>query len=105
MPSRFRRLLAEVLERRSVLNGDVTVAVVAGDLVITGDAGHNYINVWQDAGGDWMVAGFYINNHSATTTNVNGQATPQTFSGVTGDLLVDMGDGDDHFILSQGEVL
>jgi hypothetical protein len=110
MRSEFiHRLRIEQLERRDVLSGDVTVAVVGGDLVITGDASDNYLFIYQNVGGDWIVhGGRQLSGGSAVTgteTDVNGQSTPQTFAGVTGDLLIDMAGGNDEIEISNGDVL
>jgi hypothetical protein len=104
-----RPLRLEQLERREVLTGDVTVAVVGGDLVITGDADANYLFIYQNVGGDWIVhGGRQLSAGSAVTgteTDVNGQSTPQTFSGVTGDLLIDMAGGNDEIEISNADIL
>jgi hypothetical protein len=46
----------EGLENRTLLAGDVTVAVVSGVLQITGDTADNSIQIKQ-AGADWRVQG------------------------------------------------
>lgn len=104
---RKRRLNVELLERRSVLSGDVAVSVVAGDLVIQGDVDDNFLVVWQDNGtGDWIVAGgkrdpFF----GPTETTINGQLAPQSFGGVTGRLLVDLDSGFNNIVLTNAEIL
>lgn len=90
-----------------MLNGDVAVSVVAGDLVIQGDATDNFLFLWQDNGtGDWVVAGATDNGFfEPGETRVNGQLAPQTFSGVTGKLLIDMDYGWNNVILTNAEIL
>jgi hypothetical protein len=105
----YRRLMAERLERRNLLAGDVTVSVSGGDLVITGDADDNYLAVWHDSIADeWVVEGGRRVDGGVpqigTETTVNGQLTLQTFSGVTGSLIIDLGDGNDQIEISEGTI-
>jgi hypothetical protein len=101
---KYRRLASEQLELRAVLSGDVAVGVVNGDLVITGDADPNYVLIEQDANtGDWIVTGG-VKPLTNTETLVNGQLTPQTFSGVTGGLIVDTAAGQDRVVVTNADV-
>ena len=64
-PRRF-----ELLETRSLLAGNVTVAVNAGELDIIGDNANNNIQVTQLVSGAWKISG--------TATLINGLTTPYT---------------------------
>lgn len=74
----------ESLESRNLLAGNVTASVVEDDLVITGDAAANNIQVSQPANGDWQV--------KVIGTKVNGSNSAHTFSGVNDiDIYLDAG--------------
>ncbi len=87
-----RNLRFENLERRIVLAGNVTVNVAAGVLTIAGDTANNEISVTQGAAADSFIvtgnAGTTINNAAAVTT-----------TGVTGNIVINMSNGDDQVIL------
>lgn len=97
------KLACERLERRDVLSGDVAVSVVAGDLVVEGDSAANYLMIWQ-SGADWVVAGAKRPIFSGSQTLINGQSTPQTFSGVTGGLAVELYGEADFIQLQSGDL-
>ena len=59
-----------------MLAGNVTAAVSGGNLVLTGDASSNLIQVSQTSPGTWKVQGI--------GTKVNGSSAAQTFPGVSG---------------------
>lgn len=76
------------LEDRTLLVGNVTAAITGGNLVIQGDALSNNINIEPTANaGEFKITG--------VTTTVNGAANV-TLSGLTGDVVVLMGDGNDQ---------
>jgi hypothetical protein len=104
-----RRLFTERLERRELLAGDVSVSVVSGDLVVTGDAADNYLFIWQDGSGDWVVSGGrqLVSGapQTGTETLINSLSGAQTFSGVTGGLMINLGLGNDQVEISNGQVL
>lgn len=81
----------EPLERRQMMAGDVTVSLSNGALLITGDVGANAIEI-SSSNGDIRVDGVLDGNGVATT--INGGAG-QTFSGVSGNVVIELGDGDD----------
>ena len=57
---RHRRLQLESLENRYALAGDVTANIVNGELIITGDDSHNWIEVRQIAGADGTGRAFLV---------------------------------------------
>ncbi len=70
--------------------GNVTVETKAGKLVIVGDADDNVIAI------DQMGLGADEFRVTPTNTSVNGSASAATFSGVTSDILFDLGAGADE---------
>lgn len=89
--TRVRRF--ETLETRTLLAGNVTAAVTAGELDIIGDAAGNAIQVSQTTSGDWKVQGI--------ATTVNGH-NAQTFPGVTAGILINLGNGNDFVKVFNG---
>lgn len=85
-----RHLSFETLESRLVMDGNVAVSVVAGDLKIIGDAYSNQIDIQYDPVSNmWTVAGV-----AGSNTKVNGRASV-TVGGVTNSVWIQMGDGHD----------
>jgi hypothetical protein len=82
-----RRLQCEPLENRSLLAGNVLASVSNGNLLISGDAAGNTISVESLGSGVVQVRGF--------GTSINGAANAIRTFQVTGDVNIDMGDGDD----------
>ncbi len=94
--SRFgRRLRFESLEPRQCLAGNVTAALVAGDLVIDGDAEANNFSIVQGAtDGEFILLG--ADDSNGVPTSVNGQPNGVAIlSGVTGNVRIRLGDGAD----------
>lgn len=84
-----KRLRLETLERKAMLAGDVAVSVVGGDLFLVGDAADNSVNFSGTA-----TPGEYVLSDAGTTFN----GMPSlTVTGVTGDVTVDLGAGNDEF--------
>lgn len=83
----------ESLEGRAVMAGDVAVSVEIGDLVITGDANGNGVQVAQINATTFSVMG--TDNGGRTT--VNGAGAAQVFANVTGNIRVNLKGGDDVF--------
>lgn len=83
----------ESLEGRAFMAGDVAVSVEIGDLVITGDARSNGVQVAQIDATTFLVTG--TDNRGGTT--VNGAVGDQVFANVTGDIRVNLKGGDDVF--------
>ena len=80
----------ETLEPRLLMAGDVTAAVVGGDLILRGDARANHVVIDQAglSDGQFRIAG-------ADGTTVNGTAGPLVLDNVTGALRAALGRGDD----------
>ncbi|ADB14799.1 hypothetical protein Psta_0103 [Pirellula staleyi DSM 6068] len=95
-----RKLMFQNLEARSMMAGDVTAAVVGGDLVLTGDNQDNAIVVKQFLGNQFLVAGL---NADGSPTTINGQAN-QLFT-FNGDLRVQLNGGDDVITLDKPQLL
>ena len=54
---RCRTLYVERLERRTLLAGNGTAALIAGNLDLTGDSSSNAVQVSQVSAGTWKVQG------------------------------------------------
>jgi hypothetical protein len=98
-PLRFRQLVAEPLERREMMAGDVSVSIAGGTLIVRGDAQANGIAITQLNADTYVVTGFNDAENAAVRTTVNGELTSQTFSGVRNDINIDMGDGNDIVLM------
>ena len=83
----------ESLERRSLLAGDVTAAVVDGRLVVTGDDFGNNVSIHRGDTPNEIVVQAGGSLRDLTTTTING-GSRFVATGVTG-LIVHLGDGDD----------
>ncbi|MBN1910986.1 MAG: hypothetical protein JW818_14670 [Pirellulales bacterium] len=91
---------------------NVTVEVVNGNLVITGDEANNLVRVYRDENGNYVVDGrlmFHTCGTSSAQTRfltpnlINSQDEPVVFTGVTGDVIISTGDGDDE-ITVEGQI-
>jgi hypothetical protein len=93
MTSRARRMLSvEALEDRSV--PAVTASVVNGSLVVLGDSAASHVAITaSDTNNDKVADSFKVSD---------GAATVGTFSGVTGDLVLRLGKGDDAVSIDLG---
>jgi hypothetical protein len=82
----------EPLESRAMLAGDVTVRVDGSDLVVTGDDNPNTVLI-EGTG----IAGQYVIQGDDTNVFYNGQLQGAAFivTGATGNIIVDLNDGDD----------
>src|SRR5262249_4095162 len=83
-----RKLAFQPLENRQLMTGNVSVSVQNHALVINGDNNDNQIRIEQVGNGQYTISSSY-------STTINGQSTPQTFSGVTGDFKIDLKGGED----------
>jgi len=87
-----RRCAIETLESRQLLAGNVTFKIVNGNAVIKGDKAANIIAVSSPVAGSVTVAG--------TNTTINGVVGPVTLTGFTGNLKIQMGQGNDDVIVN-----
>ncbi len=99
--SRKRKLQLEALELRRVLDGNLTVSILDGNLVLAGDALANVATVEQlapiDATGAPAVGGsFQIIPDENTSINQGKPGEALTISGVTGGVKAALGDGNDQ---------
>jgi hypothetical protein len=94
--SQKRRRHIERLEARQMLAGNVTAEIVDGDLVVTGDGLDNRIAIY--AGG--LHPGVHGENTAdGNPTSINGAANGSfNLDGLTGDVVVRMGDGRDSVL-------
>ncbi len=90
-----RRLGFESLETRRCMAGNVTAALVGGDLVVEGDADANTISIVEGAvDGEFIVLGG--DDADGAATNVNGAPNGlAVVSGVSGSLIVRLREGND----------
>jgi hypothetical protein len=90
------RPVVELLEDRLTPSGNVTAAVVAGSLTITGDAQANGITLSQPAANQITIT-------PDATTSVNGKAagTAVTLTNVTRSITVNLHGGDDSLTFNQ----
>ncbi|MDD4889306.1 MAG: hypothetical protein PHU85_05200 [Phycisphaerae bacterium] len=93
----------EGLEGRAMLAGNVTAAIVGGNLVITGDAANNVIEVDQSVlvvlpGQVRVQSGWW-----GSATTINGGAAPVILEGFTGDVRITLNDGDDWVMFSDSD--
>lgn len=86
-----KRLRFESLEQKQLLAADLSVAVIGGDLVITGDAEPNSFIL---SSGDVLNEQFRIENRIFGDT-INGQFDELFISGVTGNVIINTGGADD----------
>jgi FG-GAP-like repeat len=95
MSRRSRCLALHTLEDRFTPAGNLTARLLVGSLVVTGDAESNTLAVTQTAPGS-----FTITTEDGTT--VNGNTDPVTVSGVTRDLVLRLGRGNDRVRFGAG---
>jgi hypothetical protein len=95
----------EGLELRTMLAGDVSVDVRGnGDLFVKGDRFDNSITIAAGAeAGSYVITGNPTGD-AQTATEVNGGTEAVTVTGVTGDLHVDLKNGDDFVTFSGVDV-
>ncbi len=94
---RFKsRLRLESLEKRLLMAGDVTVSVSGGVLTVRGDANPNSIQIsGTGVAGQYLISGFVDDTLNLPTT-VNHGAAPVLVTGVTGDVIINLGNGNDE---------
>jgi hypothetical protein len=83
-----RRLSLESLESRAMMAGNVTVSVVDGNLMVTGDDASNGVKIEQATSDEFRVTTYSL---GGSATLLNGSTNnQQTFSGVRADVNVEM---------------
>ena len=89
-PTRNRSLAVESLESRTLMAGNVTAKVVDGSLEVRGDQFSNGVAIEQTAANTFRVRTYSL---GGSPTSLNGTSNNiQTFSGVTTDVLVSLGE-------------
>jgi hypothetical protein len=97
-----KRLRMEMLESKIPMAADLTVAVVNGDLLITGDDAVNHFILEQDD--DYELGHYLIRNRGQFDDTVNGQPFTEYYvTGVTRDVIINLGGGDDVLRLTGEE--
>jgi hypothetical protein len=105
-PLTRRRFLVEGLEPRCMLAGNVNVFVSGGTLFVQGDGGDNAVLIQQEGNGVYSVTGLDFSDLSnvdsevfdSGPTTINGEdldGDSFVVSGVTNDINVNLGAGDD----------
>ncbi len=95
-----KRLHLECLENKNLLAGDVTAAIVGGDLVLTGDAVDNSFFLRRDNSlpspgpGDLVVVGFNGTTINGVTADISSGLSEVPLS-VSGDVIADLSQGSD----------
>lgn len=92
-----RRLRMEVLEDKRPLAANLFAEVIDGDLVITGDAGDNRFYIQSGLpDGEQYELGNIGNLDEDTINGLPFNSADHFFSGVTGDIIINLGDGGDY---------
>ncbi len=87
----------ERLEHRSMMAGNVTAAVVGGNLTITGDNTANMLTLTEIGDtGKWQITGL--------KTSINGNAPKLVTGPITGDIVVNLGGGNDKLTIQDGNI-
>jgi hypothetical protein len=87
---RAPQMAIERLEERTLLTGNVLASVVAnGNLLILGDSKANQIGIQSTVGGALQISSL------DGTTKINGSTSPFTANGVTGNVFIFLGQGND----------
>jgi hypothetical protein len=86
----------ESLERRNPLAGNVTAAVVGGELLLNGDHSSNAVQVRQLSETSWEVRGL--------GTQINGSNSAFTANGVLAGISADLNRGDDFIKIFNGTI-
>jgi len=94
-----RLVCFETLESRSLLAGNVMVAVNSGELDITGDNANNSIQVTQLTSGQWKVTGIATKINNGSSPFITDSADP-----VTGNIQIQLSGGSDTVNVSHGTV-
>jgi hypothetical protein len=95
-----RRLSVESMESRQLMAGNVFANVIGGDLVLSGDAASNGIEIRQLGVGKYQVIGLI---HGGVQTKVwlgGVAANSQVVGGVNDDFQINLNAGDDYLVMS-----
>jgi hypothetical protein len=101
-----RKLSFQQLETRQMMSGtpigNVTATQKNGTLTIKGDNNSDGIEISQSANNQLIITGMQGNVVGVSTnpTKVNGKTTPVVFNGVTGDVNITFGTGNDFLLVS-----
>jgi hypothetical protein len=95
-----RRLGLESLESRQLLAGNVFVTVDGGDLIVTGDARANEIQILQALQNGEPIPGQYVITGLNNTT-INNQPADR-FTDVTDDFIIKLNGGNDILAMGNG---
>ncbi len=88
----------ERLETRTLMAGNVTAAVVGGNLTITGDSSPNVISLHEIGDtGQWRITG-------GIKTAINGNLDSLVTAPVTGDITIDLNGGNDRLTVQNGNI-
>jgi hypothetical protein len=94
---RFPEAAIECLEQRLLLTGNVSAAVLAGgNLLVLGDSKPNQIAIQSTSGGGLQISSL------DGTTKINGSTSPFTANGVTGNVYIFLGQGNDVLQIGDG---
>ena len=86
---------SEVLEQRTLLAGNVTANLIAGNLIVQGDEADNVVELLSDETGTIVLRGLDGTSVNGNTEFVPGDGIPEIF----GDLQVLLADGDDALVI------
>ena len=90
----------ESLESRTMLAGDVTVAIVDGDVFVRGDAAANHVVMATDDAGALVIDGRALDG---APTTINGQEGPFIVDGFHNSIHARMWGGNDVVRIPQGD--
>jgi hypothetical protein len=97
---KFRNLVVEGLENRSMLAGNVAVSVSGNTLMITGDNLANGVSVQELDKGKYFVSGFAL---GGSNTTINGHTGGVVASQAIQGIHVVLNGGDDVFVMSNSK--
>src|SRR5215510_1169216 len=100
-PRSPRKVGFESLESRQLMAGNVSVSVSLGDLVVTGDAQDNALQIIQARQNGVPTPGRYW-IAPTNGTLINGQASGRYVNNVFHDMRINLGAGKDSLTLSDG---
>ncbi|MCH2203886.1 MAG: peptidylprolyl isomerase [Fuerstiella sp.] len=87
---------SERLEQRTLLAGNVTAAVVSGDLIVQGDDADNVVDLFTSENGNIVLRGLDGTSINGETEFVPDDGIPE----ISGDLQILLADGDDTLTIN-----